>query len=73
MAHGGPLRYWCCNVSELLVALGAAPSGLKQQEADARLARYGENSVATSQTMTTVRLLLRQFENPLVLILIFGA
>ena len=74
MREGGrPQAYWCHDASELLLALGTAACGLTQQEVDARLARYGENSVAPSQTTTTARLLLRQIESPLVLILVFGA
>lgn len=68
-----PQSYWCRDVGELLAALETTAAGLGQQEADARLAVYGENSVSASQTMTTAKLLLRQFETPLVLILVFGA
>jgi len=74
MPNGGRVQaYWCRDAGELLAALGTSRAGLTQREADARLARYGENSVAASQTTTTARLLLRQFESPLVLILVFGA
>ncbi len=74
MADGGrPQAYWSRDGGELLVALATSDTGLAEREADARLAEYGENSVAPSQTATTARLLLRQVESPLVLILVFGA
>jgi Mg2+-importing ATPase len=67
------LSYWCRDAGDLLGALGTTAAGLTQDEAETRFATYGENAVAASEGMTTARLLLRQFENPLVLILIFGA
>jgi Mg2+-importing ATPase len=65
--------YWCRNPDELLIALGTSGAGLAEDEATARLARYGENAVAATEMASTARLLLRQVESPLVLILIFGA
>jgi Mg2+-importing ATPase len=70
---GRLLAYWSRDPGELIAALGTSKTGLTMREADARLGRHGENSVAPSQTATTVRLVLRQVENPLVLILVFGA
>ena len=66
---GRPQAYWCRSAEELLAQLGTSHAGLPQREADARLATYGLNSVASTQTVTTLRLLVRQIENPLVLIL----
>ena len=70
---GRPQAYWCRSAEELLAQLGTSQAGLSEREADARLETYGLNSVASTQTVTTLRLLLRQVENPLVLILVFGA
>jgi Mg2+-importing ATPase len=53
--------------------LGATPEGLASPEAAARLRRYGRNTVEQQPQHAVLRLLLRQFESPLVLILVFGA
>jgi P-type Mg2+ transporter len=53
--------------------LGTQPSGLTSSVAEERLATYGDNRVRATQEVGPFRLLLRQYESPLVLILIFGA
>jgi Mg2+-importing ATPase len=70
---GSTRHYWSCNSDLLIATLGSSRSGLTGQEAQARLAAYGKNTVAVSQTRSVAWLLLRQFESPLVLILVFGA
>jgi P-type Mg2+ transporter len=70
---GADRPYWAVDASELLTALGSQPAGLSQAEASRRLKRYGENTVKEHGRTNALRLLLRQFESPLVLILIFGA
>lgn len=65
--------YWSRDPDELLIALSASNAGLAEDEANARLARYGENAVAATEMASMARLLLRQVESPLVLILVFGA
>jgi Mg2+-importing ATPase len=65
--------YWSRDPNELLIALGTSSAGLAEEEADARLVRYGENAVAATEMASAARLLLRQVESPLVLILVFGA
>jgi Mg2+-importing ATPase len=65
--------YWSRDPDELLIALGTSSAGLAEEEADARLARYGENAVAAAEMASAARLLLRQVESPLVVILVFGA
>ena len=65
--------YWSCDPDELLIALGTSSAGLGENEASARLAQCGENAVAATEMASTARLLWRQVESPLVLILIFGA
>lgn len=65
--------YWSKDAAELLAALQTTPQGLSQREAEQRLERLGENRVAAREEASAWRLLLRQYESPLVLILIFGA
>jgi Mg2+-importing ATPase len=49
------------------------PSGLTHHEAEARLAQYGRNVVAGNKNFSATEHLVRQFTNPLVMILIFAA
>jgi P-type Mg2+ transporter len=65
--------YWAKSASALLADLGARPTGLTEPEAAQRLGVYGENSLITKEGKGWFSLLLRQFESPLVLILIFAA
>jgi P-type Mg2+ transporter len=65
--------YWSRDAAQLLGALGSSAAGLTQDEAEARLERVGENRVTAKESAGALRLLLRQYESPLVLILIFGA
>jgi Mg2+-importing ATPase len=65
--------YWSQDAAVLSVALGSDPGGLSSGEAAAKLRQTGPNNVEDASRMSALRLLLRQFESPLVLILIFAA
>ena len=65
--------YWSHDAPELLAALATNPRGLSSAEAARRLKRHGPNLVTEQREVAAVRLLLRQFASPLVLILVFGA
>ena len=65
--------YWRRDAPELLAALATTAEGLSSAEAAERLARHGANVVQEQREVAAVRLLLRQFASPLVLILVFGA
>jgi Mg2+-importing ATPase len=54
-------------------ALRSTTEGLTSAEAAQRLRSFGENALEDRPRATAVRLLLRQFESPLVLILLVGA
>jgi Mg2+-importing ATPase len=66
-------RYWSREVSELSTALGSGAQGLSSEQAAEQLRLVGPNSVEDARRLSAFRLLLRQFESPLVLILVFGA
>lgn len=70
---GSEAPYWSQEASALAAALGTGPGGLTSDRAAAQLALVGPNSVEDPSRMSAVRLLLRQFESPLVLILAFAA
>ena len=65
--------YWSRDPSDLMAGMGASARGLPAAQAAERLRRHGANTVEDQPHVTALRLLLRQFESPLVLILVFGA
>lgn len=64
---------WSRPAAELIAAQESASVGLASTEAARRLRQFGPNAVEDRDEQTALRLLLRQFESPLVLILVFGA
>ena len=65
--------YWSQDAATLSAALGSGPGGLSSEGAAEKLRLVGPNSVEEASRLSALRLLLRQFESPLVLILIFAA
>lgn len=65
--------YWSVDAETLAARFGTAPGGLTPRQAEANLAAFGRNSVEDASRLTALRLMLRQFESPLVLILAFAA
>ena len=57
----------------MLRTLEAGPGGLTSAEAAARLARFGANEIEEERGPTMWRLLLRQFQSPLIYILLAAA
>ncbi len=68
-----PEVYWAGEPAALIDALESRAEGLTPAEAARRLASVGQNSVSQGAEPGPIRLLLRQFESPLVLVLLFGA
>jgi Mg2+-importing ATPase len=62
--------YWSYPVDRVLQGLGAAPEGLSSADAYARLRRSG--ALAPHRRRTELVLLLRQFSNPITLLLVFA-
>ena len=65
--------FWSKRVGDVEAALQTTGEGLSEAVAAERLAAWGPNAIEEEATATALRLLLRQFESPLVLILLFGA
>jgi Mg2+-importing ATPase len=65
--------YWSQDAATLAADLESGPGGLTSVRAAAQLALVGPNSVEDARRLSALRLLLRQFESPLVLILAFAA
>ena len=66
-------HYWSRKPDELLTALSVGTEGLSTPEAERRRFIAGPNSLGDEVHVKTLRLVARQFESPLVLVLIFGA
>lgn len=65
--------FWSRQVEEMARSLESSPTGLDATAAQKRLALYGPNQISTEAEAGWLELLVRQFTNPLVLILVFGA
>lgn len=68
-----PERWYGLSVEESLRTLGSSPSGLSAEEARKRLEKHGPNELVRTQKRSALKMLLSQFNNPLVLILIVAA
>ena len=60
-------------LGDVFMRLGSKREGLSQTEAEKRLKHFGLNEVGSPKAKSSVKTFLRQFLNPLVLILIFAA
>ncbi len=65
--------FWTRSAVDNLAAAGITQKGLDSTEAQQRLNTYGLNSLKEKQRESALQMLLGQFKNPLVLILIFAA
>lgn len=73
-AESAPVpQYWTLAPAQLFTALRTTETGIPQADADSRLKQYGRNALQARGQTTALPLLLRQFESPLVLILIFAS
>jgi P-type Mg2+ transporter len=68
-----PQSCWSMSAPDLLAELGSSARGLSGAEAAERLQRHGANVLEEQSQLTAMRLLLAQFQSPLVLILVCGA
>jgi Mg2+-importing ATPase len=65
--------YWSVEPAALAASLGTALTGLTSARAAEEFALNGPNSVEDAPQLGALRMLLRQFASPLVLILVFAA
>lgn len=65
--------YWTLAAEPLCDALHTSPEGLSHAEAARRLTEHGPNRLSDSEGLGPLKLLLSQFTNPLVVILLFAA
>jgi P-type Mg2+ transporter len=65
--------FWSLGVADLLSSLAASRDGLTTEDAGRRLAEYGPNTLGAATNGHVMRLLVRQFGSPIVLLLIGAA
>jgi Mg2+-importing ATPase len=65
--------FWSVPSFELLQQLQTTPQGLKSDEAQQRLLRFGSNLLKPKKKSDALTLLFAQFKSPIILILIFAA
>jgi Mg2+-importing ATPase len=70
---GAPPAYWSVPHDRLLATLHSGDGGLSARAAARRLKRFGPNTVGETARPSALRLLLRQFASPLIVILIVAA
>jgi Ca2+-transporting ATPase len=61
------------SIDDALKQLGTRPEGLTAAEATERLERFGRNEIARRKPVSPLRLLLKQFANFFILVLLFAA
>ena len=68
-----PHNFWSIEPAQLLLLLGSSKDGLSSDESQRRIVYYGPNRLKPPKRSTAVVLFLRQFSNPLILILLAAA
>lgn len=72
-ARTGPgvdASFWQLAPEEAFERLGSSAAGISSAEAEARRARFGSNTIERSRRAGALWLLVRQFESPIILILV---
>lgn len=72
MTEPGP-AFWSLPANDLLTSLGTSPEGLSTGDAQERQTRYASQRLKPHQDIQPFHVLLAQFRNPIVLILLFAA
>jgi len=68
-----PTHPWAQHPQELLATLKTTEKGLTAIEAEARLSEYGQNEIAKKDKKPGFKILVEQFINPLVLVLVIAS
>jgi P-type Mg2+ transporter len=72
---GGPTAappFWHLPVDDAFELVESRPTGLTSIEAGSKLARFGPNTVEPARRTDALSLLVRQFQSPIILILVFA-
>ena len=63
-------NYYLMDTEEVFGSLDTGPQGLTEEEAEKRKEKYGQNKIEEEQRIGVLRILLEQFEDPLIYILL---
>ena len=66
------IKYWSIPADEALKQFTSDINGLKSEDAALRLKENGENSIKKQKKTSQIIMLLNQFKNPIVIILIIA-
>ncbi|MGC4121743.1 MAG: HAD-IC family P-type ATPase [Myxococcales bacterium] len=69
MAQHSPTDWHTLQAAEVLSRVGSSTDGLGEQEAQRRLAQYGANAIPAHRPPSRLRILVRQLNSPIVLLL----
>lgn len=69
----GSLAWWKLSSEEALSRLNSLPGGLSDEDAARRLEQYGPNELVQTRKISPLKMLLSQFTNLMVIILIIAA
>ena len=64
--------FWSKSAEEIFQGLRSGPEGLSSEEARERLLEHGMNTIKETKETSSFVLLLSQFNNPIILILLFA-
>jgi Mg2+-importing ATPase len=70
MQNVSDIKYWSLSSGEALASMESSKSGLAETESIERLKQFGENSIKSKSKTAPLLLLLNQFKNPIMIILI---
>lgn len=70
--HDGVAAWHALEIEQLAAALGTHSAGLNPDEATNRLAQFGPNRIHEAQAQNPLRILLHQFQSPLVVVLVIA-
>jgi P-type Ca2+ transporter type 2C len=64
---------WSISVDEVFEKINSSKEGLSQEEVDKRFLHYGRNTFKPSSGVSPFKVLLEQFKNPLIFVLVLAA
>jgi Mg2+-importing ATPase len=73
MAEQKEIPYWKLQKEDLFKELNCSEKGLDDTEATRRLRQYGPNEIPSAGHRTSLNILVAQFKNPLIYVLIFAS
>lgn len=67
------LSVWTLTADKALESLKSGERGLTTEEAEGRLQEFGPNALDSQEEKTKIQIIISQFKNPLILILVFAS